>query len=119
MSTWFKKGYKCSIKHLIHALIYSTRAIDADTGSPNMTTFYKFPIWILLCPNPVLVASNHLRLLCNTDVNVSSQSSFCHSALKQRLCIYRYQSINEKFVTIIICTHETHCIAVWSQFMYY
>lgn len=89
------KGYKYSMKHSIHALIYSMRAIDADTRSPNVTTYLSTLNFDIIVPESCTGCINHLRLLCNTEVTVSSQSSFCHSALKQRVCIYRYQDINE------------------------
>lgn len=33
------KGYKGYIRHAIHDSVWSTRAIDTDTESPNMITY--------------------------------------------------------------------------------
>lgn len=94
------------VKQVMHDYLYSIRAIDSDTGTPNMTTNllinFKFG---LCCARNLHLAdrcitsfktTTQYNLALLTKAIVISQSSFYHCALNQRLrSIYIYQSIHD------------------------
>lgn len=55
------------VKQVMHDYLYSIRAIDADTETPNMTTnlLINFKFGYCCARNLHLVAYHHLRLLEN------------------------------------------------------
>lgn len=83
------------VKQVMHDYSYSIRAIDSDTGTPNMTTNllinFKFG---LSCARNLHLAdrcitsfktTTQYNLALLTKAIVISQSSFYHCALNQRL----------------------------------